>query len=101
MRIRRLRLSAISSAGASVPSVVHVASAGVGSTLPAASIARTARLCGPGLSPVRVWGEVQVVKAAVSRLHWKLVPASLAEKAMVTLLPGAVLPGAESIVVSG
>ncbi len=45
----------------------HVA--GVGSALPAASTARTAKLCGPSVKPARLSGVVQEPKAAPSSEH--------------------------------
>ena len=41
-----------------VPSTVHVRDAGVGSTLPAASTARTSKVCEPSARPVKVTGSV-------------------------------------------
>src|SRR5438552_18548192 len=52
-----------------VVSTVHVRVAGVGSTLPAASTARTMKACWPSARPVQVWGFTQATKAAPSRLQ--------------------------------
>ena len=50
-------------------STVQVYSAGVGSTLPAASTARTISMCSPSTRPVNVTGLVQGAKLLPSRLH--------------------------------
>jgi hypothetical protein len=59
-----------------VVSTVHVRVSGVGSALPAASVARTANVCEPSASPVEAFGEVQDVNAAPSMLQAKLAPGS-------------------------
>ena len=51
--------------------------AGVGSVLPAASIARTLKTCLPGFSPLYFFGERQVLNGLRSSLHWKVEPASV------------------------
>lgn len=56
--------------------------AGLVSTFPAWSVARTRKLWDPGLT-VRARGEVQGAKAAASSLHSSVAPASL-EKAKLT-----------------
>src|SRR5450432_331722 len=53
-----------------VPSTVHVTDAGVGSTLPAMSMARALNVCKPSASPVYDSSGRQLVHAAPSRLHW-------------------------------
>ena len=54
--------------GAAV-SIVNERLAGVGSTLPAASIACTSNVCAPSVSAAVVNGELHVVKASVSTRH--------------------------------
>src|SRR5688500_11884894 len=54
--------------GGAMPEMLQLHSAGVGSTLPAASLARTAKSCSPNTRPVYVFGESH---------GWKL-PASTA-----------------------
>ena len=66
-----------------VVSTVQVRLAGVVSTLPAVSIALTWKVCEPSAKVPcsgTVLDEVQLVKAAPSRLHWKVEPASEEEK---------------------
>src|SRR5215208_417932 len=58
---------------------VHFDNDGVESTLPAASIARTANRCGPLASPAYFFGELQRKNERPSSRHWK-VAGSLAEK---------------------
>src|SRR5262249_39189345 len=55
-----------------VASTVHVRSAGVGSLLPARSVARTRNVCEPSTSPVYVVGELQGPNAPPSRLQSKV-----------------------------
>src|SRR5262245_44879870 len=50
--------------------------AGVGSTLPAGSIARTLKTCLPGLRRLYFFGDLQVLNGFRSSLHWKVEPAS-------------------------
>jgi hypothetical protein len=52
-------------------STVQVWRVGGSSTLPARSIARTAKVCSPTARPVYATGEVQGPKAAPSSEHWK------------------------------
>src|SRR5215210_5299980 len=53
-------------------SMVHVRVAGVGSTLPAASVARTSKVCEPVASEVYALGELHAgVQAPPSSLHSK------------------------------
>src|SRR5215208_4583795 len=59
-----------------VVSTVQVRLAGVVSTLPAVSIALTWKVWEHSLKLVQLVGEEQLVKAAPSRLHWKVEPAS-------------------------
>src|SRR5918999_1594940 len=63
-----------------VVSAVHVRVAGVASTLPAASIARTRNVCDPADSPVTVRGDVHAAHAPLSTWHWNVEPASLEVK---------------------
>src|SRR4051794_16820158 len=64
----------------SVASTVQVVVAGVASVLPAASVARTRKVCAPGVSPERTSGDEQAVQAPASRRHSKLAPVSLESK---------------------
>ena len=51
-----------------VVSTVQVRLAGLGSVLPAGSVARTVNVCEPSARPLYVWGEVHAVKrSAVER----------------------------------
>jgi hypothetical protein len=45
--------------------------------LPAASAARTSKVCAPSASVAVVWGDEQSASAAASTRHWKLVPSAL------------------------
>jgi len=54
--------------------------AGVRSTLPARSIARTLNRCAPLPRPEYAFGELQAANEAPSSLHWKWEPASEDEK---------------------
>jgi hypothetical protein len=60
-----------------VVSIVKVWDAGVASTLPAASIARTSKAWMPSARAAVVSGDVQAANTAPSTRHWKLAPASL------------------------
>ena len=62
--------------GAAV-STVKLREAGVGSTLPAASVARTSKVCDPCVRVALVKGEVQEAKAAASTRHWNVEPVSV------------------------
>src|SRR5687768_7396483 len=66
------------------PSTVHAADAGVGSTLPAGSTARTSSTCSPAARPVSSYGVEQSPKPASSSWHSNVEPAWLAENANVT-----------------
>jgi hypothetical protein len=59
---------------------VNVRVAGVASTLPAASLARTENVCSPSARFVYACGEVQAANAAVSRRHSNVEPASVLVK---------------------
>jgi hypothetical protein len=76
-----------------VVSIVNVRVAGVASTLPAASRARTENVCVPSASVPSVTGDVQAAKAAPSREHSNVVPASLV-KVNVGGVPASVVSGA-------
>ena len=75
--------------------------AGVGSTLPAASFARTANVWGPFARALRVAGEVQAAKVAASWEHSKVLPASVLVKAKVAEALLVSAGGLVVIVVSG
>ncbi len=87
-------------------STVNVREAGVASTLPAASVARTRNVYVPSTSGPSVRGEVQLTYVPVaepgpSRRHSKLEPVSLEENANCGEAELIVPVGPESIVVSG
>jgi hypothetical protein len=48
--------------------------AGLVSMLPAASVARTSKVCGPSASAAVVWGEEQTAKGWLSTRHSKVAP---------------------------
>ena len=77
----------------------HVA--GVGSVLPAGSVARAAKVCGTAERPVSVAGETQLAQSPVSTRHSKLELASLDENANVADVAVVVCEGPEAIDVSG
>jgi hypothetical protein len=77
-----------------VVSMTHVYEAGLPSVLPALSVARTWKVWLPSARPEYVFGDVQDVKAAPSRLHWKLEPGSVEEKSNVA--PVAIVSAAGS-----
>lgn len=81
--------------------MLQVCSAGLGSTLPAASTARTRNSCVPKRRFEYVLGDVQAANGDLSKLHWKVASFSLdtKEKAAVVLFAG--LAGADVIRVSG
>jgi hypothetical protein len=82
-------------------STAHVCVAGVGSVFPAGSVARTANVCGPSESPVRLLGEPHEAQAPLSSRHSKVDPLSVEmnEKVAEVALVGSV--GADVIAVSG
>ena len=84
----------------SVVSSVKVRLAGVASVLPAASVARTEKVCGPSVSVAVVCGELHAVKASLSTRHSKLAPGS-DEKSNVGVASRVNPVGPASIVVSG
>ncbi len=62
-----------------IPSTTMFRESGVGSMLPAASIARTSKVWGPSLRFAVVKGVVQAAKAAASTRHWKVAVGSFEE----------------------
>ncbi len=73
--------------------------AGVASTFPAVSMARTWKVWVPSAKPVYSLGELQAVKVALSRLHSKVAPVSLEAKVNVAELLVTVPVGPAVIVV--
>ena len=55
-----------------VVSIVHEYVAGVASVIPAASVARTAKVCVPSARLLYAFGDAHAVKPAPSRLHVKV-----------------------------
>ncbi len=86
--------------GATV-STVQVAEAGVGSGLPAASVAVTVTVCGPWARLEYDFGDVHEAAAAVSSLQVKLTSGSDAPNEIAALVLGTEPDGADVIVVSG
>ena len=74
---------------------------GVVSTLPEASVARTAKLCSPSPSPLYVTGEVHDAIGARSREHSNVEPASVDVKLYWTDVLLVVAGGPDVIVVLG
>ena len=75
--------------------------AGVGSTLPAASMALTPNVCELSLRLEYARGDVQAEYATPSRLHSNVDPASLEEKLTLAEVEFVAAGGADVIVVSG
>src|SRR5688572_30734259 len=94
-----------SPSGGGVPgspaATVQDAVAGVASTLPGASLARTANVWAPSGRSLYARGEVHAAKAAPSRLHSKLDPVSDEVKEMLAERSATVPEGAATMVVSG
>lgn len=90
----------VGGAGA-VVSTIHVRVGGVGSVLPAASIARAARVCAPSASPVSSLGDRHAAQAPASSLHSNVDAASEEENAKLDDAEAVVPEGPERIVVSG
>src|SRR5262249_40397788 len=90
----------IAISGATV-STVHDAVAGDGSSCPAASVARTANVCGPCARPVSAAGEVHAVSGAPSRLQPNVEPGSLDVDDRLAVAIGSVPLGPAVIAVSG
>ncbi|MEJ7787875.1 MAG: hypothetical protein WKF96_23990, partial [Solirubrobacteraceae bacterium] len=82
-------------------STVKVALAGVMSRFPAASVARTSKVCWPSLSVAAVCGELQSAKAWPSKRHSKLASASLEANSNVGVSSALVADGPVVIVVCG
>src|ERR671914_1365927 len=76
-------------------------SAGVGSTLPAASVARTRSWCTPTDRPVSCSGETHELYDPPSSEHWNVEPVSLEENVSVAFGLAVSGFGPESIVVFG
>ena len=80
---------------------IQVLEAGVGSVLPAASVAFTEKVCEPFASAVYEAGEVHAVKAAPSRLQANVEPASVDVNGIDASAVATVPVGPPVIVVSG
>ena len=87
-------------AGATV-STFQVWLAGVASVLPARSVARTSKVCGPSASAPSVCGEVQAPQAPPSTRHSKVEPGSSLLNVKVGVVSSSSAGGALSIVVAG
>ena len=88
--------------GAAAAATVNDCVAGVASTLPAASMARTAMACMPSVRAFVVHGLVHRGPTRRSRSrHWNAAPLSLAVKAKVGVLSVVVPVGPDVIVVFG
>jgi hypothetical protein len=83
---------------AGAPAVTKLVDAGVGSTLPARSTARTASVCEPSGRPLKCAGLSHASYGPPSRRHSKRAPASLDENETVALSP---LTDGVATVVSG
>jgi hypothetical protein len=88
-------------AGGVVVLIVTERVAGVASTLPAASVARTDAVCVPFASVLVVHTLVQAAHVAESTRHWNAEPVSVELNAYVGVLSVVVPVGPEVIVVSG
>ena len=86
--------------GAAV-STVKLRDAGVGSTLPAGSVARTSNVWAPSASEAVVWAELQEAQAPASTRHSNVEPAWLAENVNVGVASFVGPDGPLSIVVCG
>ena len=84
-----------------VVSTVKVRFAGVASTLPARSVARTSKVWTPSASVPVVRGEAQALNAALSTRHSKVEPASEVVNAKVGVGSGVGFDGPELMVVFG
>ena len=82
-------------------STVQVAVAGVGSTLPAASVALTEKVCAPSVRPVSPSGELQDANDPLSSLHANVAAPSAEVKATDWVDDELVAGIAVAIVVSG
>jgi hypothetical protein len=81
--------------------MVQLRLAGVGSVLPALSLARTSKLWSVAVSEEYCLGELQGLQAPESMRHSKLEPFSLALKLKLAEVAPVDPEGPESIVVSG
>jgi hypothetical protein len=84
-----------------VASTTKLRAAGVGSALPAASVALTSKVWGPSARSGYSCGEVQLLKTVSSRLHSKVESSSEEENSKVAVRALIVPVGPESTVVSG
>jgi hypothetical protein len=91
---------AVLSTGGAGAATVQLRLAGEVSVLPAASVARTAKVWDP-TATMRASGGAQVPQAPESSEHWKLEPLSLEVKAKLTLVRVVVPKGPETILVWG
>ncbi|HMJ94421.1 MAG TPA: hypothetical protein VK486_01120, partial [Thermoleophilaceae bacterium] len=80
---------------------MKLSDAGVASTLPAGSIVRTSKVCGPSPSAAVVWPELQEPQAPPSTRHSKVEPGSGDEKVNVGVESFVGPDGPLSIVVFG
>src|SRR5215212_10096704 len=94
-------MSAVTLITLEVSSTVQLRDAGVGSTFPTASIARTENVCGPSPTSVYRFGDVHRAKGALSRRHSKVDSDSVEEKLNWASGLLSVPTGPLSIVVSG
>ena len=100
-------LAVVGSAGPEVivttggPVRVQLYTAGLASTLPSGSTARTWNSCDPKVTSSYSRGEVQAVKTAPSSEHWKVVSGSLLVKVKSASSSGVWLAGPAVTVVSG
>jgi hypothetical protein len=84
-----------------IGSTAQVSLAGVGSTLPSASVARTEKLCDPKLKPEYAFGDPHERHLEASSLHWKVEPDSVAMKPKLAEVTVVGDGGAAVISVSG
>jgi hypothetical protein len=87
--------------GSTLVSTANTRSAGVGSVLPASSVARTLKRCAPSASGPTDCGEEQGANPSPSRSHSKLEPASEELNAKLGCGSALVSVGPDSTVVSG
>jgi hypothetical protein len=87
--------------GGTSGSTVHSCLAGVTSTFPSASMARTSKTWSPTASSGVSYGEVQISNAVAFSEHSNVEPGSLAENSNVAFENWVVAGGPEVIVVSG
>src|SRR5688500_15298927 len=91
--------------GGARPSTFQLHSAGVGSTLPSASFARTAKSCSPKIKLSYVTGELHGAKlpasAASSRAHSNVTPGRFETKVKVAVVLSVGSAGRLTIALSG